>query len=200
MRTSTLYIIVACLGAAFILTLLILRADHDGLRLINQWVNFGGSALTFFGLVWAYLRADPRIGDWLRRVVQQLRGPRTRAIDSSLTVTASTSAGLLAIYGFPADSDDPIATLRARTDKLLYVVNRLSAELTDAETRIGELQAGIEAVRTEAREGDEQTREHAAAQLRQFSDALNDVQALDLRWAIAGVFFQTFGAVMAVFS
>lgn len=189
-RTSTLYLILTS-GIVFAgLVAWITVADDNDMKVIANTVNLGGTLLTFAGLSYAYLRANSQIRAWFQRMWARLTGkPIIHRVDANSVVNIDSTATLTLGFGFN-DADD-------RTEQLLGFVNRLSAMISAAEERIHDLGKAVEHAKAEARSGDDQTRAEAEAALRQFSQDLNKSQVLDLRWAIAGVFFSTFGAVLS---
>lgn len=203
MRSSTLAIVVGSVGIAAILTAAIATADSHGLKVITNWVNFGGAALTFVGLVWASLRTNNPLRAWFRNAWHRLRvGPRTITMQLdpvSVCPIMGELIGYVTISFSAIDQQNPDAEaqLRARTDRLLIAVNSLEQQAASALVRIARLEGNLTRARAEARKGDRETREHAEATLQQFADNLQQSERLDLRWAIAGTFFQAFGAVLS---
>ena len=75
-------------------------------------------------------------------------------------------------------------------------VDRLSANLANAQAEMHKLTRAIERARKEARAGDAQTLAEVGARLRRFADELKSAEVLDLRYAIAGVAFSILGAAL----
>lgn len=193
-RSSTLVILIACVVVTFVLTVWIIRAGDTDMRVIANTVNLLGAALTFAGLLYAYVRSDLKLRAWWQRAWARITGrPLPGAHGwANATFEVETSATGWLGYQF-SDAKD-------RTEQLLQFVNALSARIGAAEGRIGDVGRALERARTEAREGDRQTRAEAEAALRQFAADLKQSQVLDLRWAIAGVFFSMFGAVLSFYA
>ncbi len=201
MRASTVYLTVGCVLVTFVLSVWIAKAGDADMRVIANTVNLGGAALTFAGLSYAYIRSDVHLREWFRTQWRRLTGHHVVInVDAASMVLIGGSAHLQVIYGFADESDDPIERLHARTERLLQIVNDLSDELTKAEVRIHDLDNALEQARIEAREGDQRTRADAEAAIDRFAQRLNRSQVLDLRWAIAGVFFSMFGAVLSFYA
>ncbi|QVI26180.1 hypothetical protein MN2019_17920 [Mycolicibacterium neoaurum] len=205
MRSSTLAVLVASVGASIVLITSLVRADQDGLRLIAGWVSFIGAAITFAGLLYAYIRSNIELRRWFRNLMHRLRiGPRTVTIGASaITFGMGTgSANLLVKHSFlTADRlDDPVERLLARTDALMFHVNNIEKSLSDAHGKIAGTERSIERARADARRGDEQTLTEASAALQEFAESTRRTEYLDLRWAIAGTFIQTGGALLGLFA
>ena len=196
LRASTLYLTVGCVLVTLLFSIWIASAGDDDMKVIANTVNLGGAALTFAGLVYAYIRSDVQLREWFRRQWRRLtRHPVVINVDAASMILIGDNAHLQITYRFGEESDDPIERLQARTERLLRIVNSLSDELAKAEIRIHDFDKALEHARAETREGHQRTRAEAEAAIRRFAERLNQSQVLDLRWAIAGVFFSTFGAV-----
>ncbi|MGU3651622.1 hypothetical protein [Mycolicibacterium sp. A43C] len=205
MRSSTLAILVTSVGAGVVLIASLVRADQDGLRLIAAWVSFIGAAITFAGLLYAYVRSNVELRRWFGNLMHRLRiGPRTLTVEMSPISlrTAFGSLNLSVQHTFlTADKvDDPVERLLARTDALMFHVNNIEQSLSDAHGKIHSAEKSIERARADARKGDEQTRAEASSALQQFAESTRRTEYLDLRWAIAGTFIQTGGALLGLLS
>ncbi len=205
MRSSTLAILAASIGATIILITSLARADQDDLRLIAGWVSFIGAAITFAGLLYAYIRSNIELRQWFRNLMHRLRiGPRTITVGASGIAfgMGTGSANPYVRHSFlTADRlDDPVERLLARTDALMLHVNNIEKSLSDAHGKIHGTKQSIERARADARRGDEQTRAEASAALQEFAESTRRTEYLDLRWAIAGTFIQTGGAMLGLFA
>lgn len=202
MRTSTLAIVVLSVVVSIVLILAVAYADEHGRNTIINWVNFGGVAMTFAGLLYAYLRSNILLRRWFQDRWQQLRfGPKTITIDVlPAKIALSSWANFSVAHGFTTDDEsaDPVERLHARTDDLLRYVNSLEESASSMRNEIHRVETALEHAQAEARAGDEQMRTDAEAALQQFIDETKKSDWLDLRWAIAGTFFQILGATLSL--
>lgn len=203
MRSSTLAIVVACVAISTVLTACILRADDQQMKSIANWVNFGGAALTFVGLAWAYLRSSTQLRSWFNQRWHRLRFGRRTLVAHAKPIGFGVGFGYgigYAVRTFTAADreEDQIQRLIQRTDKLLDCLNDLSEKHADALKRIHDLGDGLDRAKAEARKGDDIVRREAGQALAQFAKGMKRAEALDLRWAIAGTFFSMFGALLAL--
>jgi hypothetical protein len=204
MRSSTLAIVVGSVSLTILLSVAMARADSDGMRTIADGVNFGGAALTFAGLAYAYLRSNTELRSWFRALMHRLRvGPRTLTVSAApIRLDVKMWANAYAEHSFKAPDkfDDPIERLHARTEMLLLFVNNLEQSVWRTDTKVHEVEESLDRARSEARKGDEETRNEAAAALQRFTADLKQAEALDLRWAIAGTFFSMLGALLSLYA
>ncbi|WP_328354684.1 hypothetical protein OG976_24090 [Mycobacterium sp. NBC_00419] len=191
-RSSTLAIIVGCCAITFLLVTAIVFTGDEHMKVIDNVVNLGGAALTFVGLSYAYIRSEVRLRAWFERAWARFTGnpipTRRGAANGTYGWVTTTAAGKI---GFTfSDSED-------RADQLLRFVNQLSANLAATDDKICDLSKAIDQAVAAAREGDQRLRADTETALREFANQLKQSEVLDLRWAIAGVFFSMLGAAIS---
>lgn len=197
------------ISTALILIAVVVRADPTGLKAIADAVNAIGASFTFLGVLYAVARANDSLRKWRKDVLRRLRGlgiPATVYASRAEAQAQAFNMSIIIDQDFTAADElaDPVERLHARTDILLMVARNLQAMVTSAETEVRDVRRELvhrdATTRKELREGDDRARTEGAAALQLFADTAKQNEAIDLRLAIVGTFFQAFGAVLSFYT
>ncbi|UCZ58727.1 hypothetical protein [Mycolicibacterium phocaicum] len=206
MRPTTFWLIAGSAMLSLVLGLAMMVADDKGMKVIANWVAFGGNTLTFIGLLWAVLRSTGAQQVITARLERWWRLLRYGGISATVHVTAAAAGYGMAgatvnVQHSFSDIDqevDPVQRLMDRTDRLLQVINFLEDRNTSTQGQLNELERAVVRARADARSDDDKVRAEATEALDRFADEMKRSDVLDLRWAIAGTFFSMLGALLTL--
>ena len=162
----------------------------------SLWEQFIGSVLAFFGLLVAYLRASHRgdtVWEQLREFGLRLFGknPSPLAIASRGRDQIIRPAG--AVLQYPLADLDGL-TLQQQIEGLAtYVRTRVNNRTQQLLQRVGALEVAIVDAQDAATETAHENYRRAKRDLARLQRELNQSAALDLRWAIFGIYIATIG-------
>jgi hypothetical protein len=195
MRSSTLCLIVGCAVAAIVLAASIAVADNDeDLKLIADTTNVFGAAITFLGLLYAYVCASSYATEWLQ--IQRARMNRVWAKITGRPLPGPRGQATTAIAVDTIAGGAVGVRLDASLQELAGFVNGLSIAISNLQVEIHKVRAAIQQATADARAGDAQTLVKVEDVLRQLDLRLKWAQVLDLRFAMAGVALSSVGAVL----
>jgi hypothetical protein len=165
-----------------------------------QWwsttLQFGGALIASLGLGWSYLRASgiwerrwPSIRAWLWRIFR---------IDSGPQVVGAMGAGM-GVFGFHAMGRvtynlDHTRSVEEQIAQLEGFINRVIVqEITPIREDIVKLKDSVKEARTLAESKAREVLIKTRAEIAALALRLDRTQALDIRWAIVGLFISAIG-------
>ncbi|OMC57429.1 hypothetical protein A5747_03435 [Mycobacterium sp. IS-836] len=172
-----------------------------------------GALIAFYGLARAYLRAkyDLRVWQWAKRGVARLAGRVDRLWRALLrkpldaTVHVGRASASYAWMPSPAVGVsnavvDFTLPLQEQIKRLTEYVNKKAEQAAEMQGNIARLQRDLEKARDKTSELKRETWAHIETQIQQLNDRLNNIQALDLTWAIWGLFITFVGTVLSLWA
>jgi hypothetical protein len=191
------------LSALGVLALCIIAAVGWSAKSTSFWAQLIGSTLTFIGLLVAYMRAK-HPGDTLaahirgfvlRLVCKQTSKPTPIGQASG---TYAFRGGVIPDRGFRHDRD---LDLQAQIDDIVgYLNDDLVREAVAVGGRLDELKAETARTAGLADERSAEAYQKAKAQIDELKRELDRSAALDLRWAIFGLYVATIGVALSWWS
>jgi hypothetical protein len=167
-----------------------------GVHYLSTSVQLLGTAVTGYGLLYAYGRAKglpAQIRQWWARI---RRKPRNIAIDAQ-PMKIRVEMGVPDVYiEFKLDQDAEVGDQLAQLEDYVRELRKMFGQVSAA---IARLDKAIERAKTHADDAAAEALADAKAELKRFGDRLDHLQATDLRLAAAGAFIMALGYALSFF-
>jgi hypothetical protein len=157
-----------------------------------------GSALTFVGLLFAYLRAR-HPGETLREHLYAfgLRLIGRQPVPFGVTTGTAHGTGHFSAYAEAGLQDQPDLDLQDQIDRLAdYIRQHVMGNFRQVFDRLNQIKIDIEQANNAATEKANEAYRKARADIDELRRDLDQSAALDLRWAIFGLYIATIGVAL----
>lgn len=171
---------------------------HFGIKWWATSTQLLGTLITGFGLLYAWLRATrfwDRVWPQIQRVLAWLFGPTHAVVHAPAMLSSAAKLDADVFVGLRLNRGRPVAEQLEQIEA--YINTRLPQQFTDFSNRIRELKRALEDARSESQEAVAQAAADARAAIDKLTARLDTTQALDLTWAIVGLFITAGGIILS---
>jgi hypothetical protein len=162
-----------------------------------------GALITFYGLGSAYVRAkhDQTVGAWIKTRVERVLAKLFRRPRDNMTIHAPTAYGTfrfgMSASGLVTHNVDISLPLQEQIKRLAQFANNRAREAAEVVKKLGALERDFGKLEHGTAELERNLLEHMETQIRELDNRLDSIQALDLTWAIRGLFISFVGTVLS---